>query len=157
EPTFTAQSADGSTGTGPLTELGKGWAVRLGGEKPVSVAAGDLVSLRRPDAPLPALPSHEQLVFFNGDRIPGRVVKLADDRVLFQPPPDLGADKEVAVPVSALSVLWLAAPEGADHPDQVRRRLATGKRSRDAVRLRNDDVLEGIVTALDGANVSVEA
>src|SRR5205085_2311259 len=83
QPAFTLQSADGTTATGPLAELGKGWSVTLGGEKAATVAAGDLVSLRRPDLPLPPLPSGEQLVFVNGDRIPGRVVKLADERVTF--------------------------------------------------------------------------
>src|SRR5262249_15481570 len=107
EPTFTVQSADGTSATGPLTEAGKGWSVKVGGEKPVAVAAGDLISLRRPDVPLPPLPSQEQLVFFNGDRVPGRLVKLADERVTFQPLPELGTDKEVSAPVSALSLLWL--------------------------------------------------
>jgi NPCBM/NEW2 domain len=156
QPTFTAQSADGTAATGPLTELGKDWSVKLGGDKPATVAAGDLVCLRRPDVPLPPLPSQEQLVFFNGDRVPGHLLKLADERVTFQPPAELGADKEVSVPVAALSLLWLATPEGADHPDQVRRRLAGGKRARDTVVLRNNDAVEGIVTALDADNVSVE-
>jgi hypothetical protein len=156
EPTFTVQSADGTTATGPLAELGKGWSVHLGGDKPATVAAGDLVCLRRPDVPLPPLPAREQLVFFNGDRIPCRVVKLADERVTFGPPAELGADKEVSAPVSALALLWLAAPEDADQPDRVRRRLASGKRARDTVVLRNGDALEGIVTALDADTVSVE-
>src|SRR5262249_32144799 len=65
--------------------------------------------------------------------------------------------REFTVPLTALSVLWFAAPDQADDIEMLQRRLATEKRSRDVVLLRNGDVVEGTLASLTEAVVQVEA
>src|SRR5262245_46752242 len=110
-PTFVAESADGTRQRGPLERLGDGWSVRIGGPDPVNLAAGELISLRRVDRLLPPAPLDEHVVLVNGDRIPGTIVGLSGERILLQLPRAFGADKEVRLPLSALSVLWLNVPD----------------------------------------------
>jgi hypothetical protein len=152
EPAFVAHTAGGGTPTGTLQQLGPGWAVRFGGKESVR----DLLTLRRTDKPLPPPPTGEQLVFVNGDRVAGRVRKLADEQIHFQFTAELEANKEARVPLSALSVIWLATPDGVDQPDLFRRRLAAGQRQRDTLLLRNGDALEGLLGGFDDAGVQME-
>src|SRR5439155_6368403 len=116
----------------------------------------DLLALRRADKPLPHPPSGEQLLFVNGDRVAVRVRKLADEQLHFQFAAELEGTKEARVPLSALSVIWLAAPDGVDQPDLFRRRLAAGQRQRDTLLLRNGDILEGLLGSFDDAGVQME-
>jgi hypothetical protein len=146
-PTFTLDTASGNPLKGPLRELGAGWAVRLGDAK---AAAGEAVALRRDGVPLPAMPSGEHVVFANGDRVPGRVAALAGEHLQFR----LGKET-VKLPLSALSVVWLAPPDDAD-ADRLLRRLAGESRTRDVLLLRNGDTVEGILTGLDARTVRVE-
>jgi hypothetical protein len=150
--TFVLETAAGTTVTGPLRQLGDDWAVRLG---ETATAGRDVVALRRADLPLPPYPSQEQLLFSNGDRIPGRVLALDGERLRVRLP-GLGTDPEVAVPLSALSLVWFHAPDDTDHPDLLRRQLASGRRARDTVLLRNGDSVEGVLSSLDGKAVEVE-
>jgi hypothetical protein len=53
-------------------------------------------------------------------------------------------------------VVWFHAPDDTDHPDLLRRQLASGQRTRDAVLLRNGDNVEGILTGIDNKAVEVE-
>jgi hypothetical protein len=152
EPAFVAQTAAGIAPTGALQQLGPGWTVRLAGKEPVR----DLLTLRRADKPLPPPPGGVQLLFVNGDRVAGRVRKLADEQILFQFAAELEENKEAKVPLSALSVIWLTAPDGVDQPDLFRRRLAAGQRQRDTLLLRNGDVLEGLLSGIDDAGVQME-
>src|SRR5262245_51596492 len=87
---FIAYTTDGTPRRGPLERLGEGWSVRLGGADPVRIEAGDLLSLRRADRPLPPPPLDEHILFANGDRLPGVMVGLAGERVLFRLPPEFG-------------------------------------------------------------------
>src|SRR5262249_40369177 len=63
---------------------------------------------------------------------------------------------ELNLPLAALSVLWLTGPSGADNIDTVHRTLATARRQRDTVFLRNGDILSGALTALNQQTVSLE-
>jgi hypothetical protein len=139
-PTFTLDTASGKPLQGPLRELGPGWAVRLGDGR---ADGADVVALRRHGTSLPPPPLGEHVVFANGDRLPGRVGTLAGERLGFQ----LGTEA-LQLPLSALSVIWLAPPDGAE-PDRLLRRLATESRTHDVVLLRNGDAVEGTVTGLD--------
>jgi hypothetical protein len=157
-PVFVLEKADGVMVTGPLQELASDWSVRLGGDKPVQVKGGDLLALRRSGQRLPGFDLGEpHLVLVNGDRVRGTVLRLDGEKVQFGFPPQVGDGKPVAVPLSALSVIWLAPPDDAGEPDRLLRQLADGKRTRDTVRLRNGDVLEGILTALDDKALRLEA
>jgi hypothetical protein len=152
--TFSVQTAGGQTHTGPLQEIGEDWSIRLGGDEPRRVAGTFVLMLRRLDRPLPARPTGEQLVLANGDQVPGQVQKLTGEVLHFRAGVGAGADWKL--PLSALSLIWVAAPYGTDHADRLRRRLLAGKRGRDVVLLRNGDVLEGLLTGLDRDSVRVE-
>jgi hypothetical protein len=163
-PLFEVAAADGARGAGPLLELGEDWSVRLGGDRPPRVRGSDVLSLRRAGLPLPAPPRGEQVVFVNGDRVPADTSKpesaptIADDRLLFRPkaPLRLAEDKGLSLPLSVLALLWLAPPDGTDNADLLLRRLAAEQRKSDVVLLRNGDVVQGTLTALDGKTCRVE-
>src|SRR3954465_14974377 len=78
---FTVHAAAGDDVAGPLERLGPDWSVTVAGK---SVAGADLIALRRPDPPLPP-PPHDRphALFANGDRLPGTVVGIGNDRVEF--------------------------------------------------------------------------
>jgi hypothetical protein len=146
-PTFTLDTASGKSLKGPLRALGAGWSVRLGDDR---TDGGDVVALRRDGALLPPRPVGEHVVFANGDRLPGRVTDLDGQRLHVQ----LGREK-LALPLSALSVVWLVTPDGAE-PDRLLRRLTTETRTRDSVLLRNGDAVEGVLTGLDERALRLE-
>jgi hypothetical protein len=152
------QTGRGEAASGPLLELGAQWCARLGGTPGVQTEADDLIELRRVGRALPPLPAGEQLLFVNGDRIPGRVVRLVGERVVFRPllagKPE---EKDVAVPLSALAVIWLETPDSAAGAGEVlRRRLVSQKQTRDVVLLRNGDAIEGVLNAFDDKEVQIE-
>src|SRR2546426_1790961 len=68
---FDVHSADGTTISGPLENVGKDWSIKLGGKDPKLVPGRELISLRRSHALLPPLPSEEHIILINGDRVRG--------------------------------------------------------------------------------------
>jgi hypothetical protein len=140
---FVLHTAAGKDVTGALERLGPGWTVWLEGTG--RVPGDEVVSLRRAATPLPSPPSGEQLVFTNGDRVAGKVVKLKGDDLFFRAGGD--APAEWRVPLSALSVIRTAADAGGRAADL--RRVAAGQRRRDVLHLSNGDLLEGVLTAFD--------
>jgi hypothetical protein len=112
------------------------------------------VSVRRPGVPLPALPTDEHLILFNGDRIRVKEARLDGERLHFVHD-DLGG-KEASVPLAAVAVFWRLAPDRTAIPEKLRRQLAAGSRTRDLVLLRNGDVLSGVLNRLDEKGVEVE-
>ncbi len=154
-PTFAVATAEGKTLTGPLRELKADWSLHAGDAAETRLAPGDWLGLRREGRKLPPLPSGPHLLLVNGDRIPCDGLRLDGETLVFKHP-DLADGKESRVPLSAVSVVWLAAPENIDFPDRYRRTLATGARPRDRVVLRNGDVLEGVLNALTAKLVEVE-
>jgi hypothetical protein len=154
-PVFVLNTAGGSTPTGPLSRLDADWSVQLAGPESGRIAGAEVVSLRQSGSSLPRYPVGEQVLFANGDRLQGTFELLADEQVRFSPGFDL--PRKLNLPLAGLSVLWLQAPEGADSPELLRRRLLAEKRTRDILFLVNGDVLEGTLTALDAKSVVVEA
>jgi hypothetical protein len=153
-PIFRLDTA-GPALTGRLERLEADWSFRLAGQR---TDGGDVVALARPDTPPPDFPSGEQLLFANGDRVPvpPRVLRLEGERLSASFPTALGVPEEASLPLSAVSVIWLTAPDGTDDPVLLRRRLLTGQRARDTVLLRNGDTLEGVLTGLDKNAVTLE-
>jgi hypothetical protein len=153
-PIFEAHTIDGKTPAGEILKLGDKWNLRLGGASPADIAAGELIVLRRVGKDLPDRPAGAHLVFTNGDCVSIHQVKLEGERVVFQL-----EDKdrtEWKAPLSALSVVWLTPPADLAERDKLRRRWAAEKRTRDVVRLRNGDTVEGILTGLDDSAVQVD-
>jgi hypothetical protein len=134
---------------GTLKKLDEDWSVRLAGPKPIRAAGADVIALRRLRTPLPERVHGEQLIFVNGDQVPGTLVAIANERLRFRFRPAPSFDEEWQLPVSTLAVLWWQDPDGTEDADQLRRRWLAERRSRDRVLLRNGDVLEGILTTMD--------
>jgi len=153
-PVFVVHSVDSAPVQAPLKQRDAQWAVVLGNAAGTRVAGADFLSLRRADAVLPAPPSGAQVIFANGDCLPGTAIRLADERLVFEPP--LAQPSEVNLPLSALSVLWCADPAFLDQPDRARRRLSFERRTQDVVWLRNGDQLQGNLTGLDQDSVRLE-
>jgi hypothetical protein len=141
---FVAESAGAAPRRGWLTRLGTDWAVTLV-EPDATIPAGDLVSLRQVDRPLPAWPRAPMLILANGDRVRGTVTGGDARSVRFSPA--LGDRKagEWAVPLSALAAVWVVAPPSDSLFDPAAYPWAVGPRRRDAVLLRNGDVVRGTV------------
>jgi hypothetical protein len=148
---FVLHRTDGADVTGPLRNLGDDWSIGLGGTAPTLTEGANVISLRRKDTPLPAPTTEAQAILANGDRLPGSAEDLAGERLTFRS--KLG---ELAVPLSAVAVIWLAEPAGAKDAAVLRRRLLAEPRKRDVVWLRNGDVVEGTVTRLDKDSFKVE-
>jgi len=111
-PIFVLSLANGSTVAGPVEQIGDNWSVRLGGVKPVSATGLQAISIHRENTSLPAWPRNEQVILANGDRLPGTVRELSGDRLLVRT--DLGKEADLTIPLSAVSVIWVAAPDGVD-------------------------------------------
>jgi hypothetical protein len=155
-PVFVVHTAEGAQVRGALKELGADWSVRLSGDKETRTEGAEVLAMRRAGRPLPAFPSGKQFILANGDRFPVEGPRLVGERLFFRHPAVAGG-KEAELPLAALSVLWLASPDNEDNPERLRRQLAAGPRMRDLVLLRNSDVLEGVLNALDDKKVEVEA
>src|SRR6516162_3574444 len=113
-PTFATTSASGEPLRGQVTKLQSDWSITLTGEKPGTVAGGDLISLRRAGAKLPAFPAGPHLVFANGDRLAGEVLAIEKDRVQFKARLGTGSNadvvQELSIPLPAVAAIWFQAP-----------------------------------------------
>ncbi len=152
---FVVRTAEGADHRGTLRELKSDWSLRVGdGGEGTLLAGADVVCARRQGVPLPPMPAGEHLVLANGDRLPVTGLRLDGEKFRGRCA-DLG-DAEVELPLAAVAVWWRAPPDGVAAPDRFLRRLAAGPRKRDAVYMRNGDVLEGVLDALSDKEVSLE-
>jgi hypothetical protein len=110
-----------------------------------------LVSLRRAEVRVPALPVGPQLITAAGDRIPG-TVKGGDTKAL-QFIPDLG-DDPWPIALDAVAAVWFAAPPADTPPDPARYPWLAGTPPRDVLLFRNGDTVRGALTGFssDGAH-----
>lgn len=153
-PVFDLHRADGTTVSGPLRNIGADWSVGLGGAMPTLTDGINVISLRRKDVALPTPPEDGQVLLANGDRLPGRLREVANERGEVQT--RLGSKQDLSVPLAAVAVLWLAEPAGTGDAAVLRRQLLGANRPRDVVWLRNGDVIEGTLTGLDKTGFQVE-
>jgi hypothetical protein len=155
---FALRTASGKVFKGRLQKIDDDWTVRLRSAKAKSVPGTEIISLRRLGVALPRYPRGEQVILANGGRLPGTLEKVADDRVHLRPGFPLRTEKEgpLRLPLSAVAVLWQAAPDGDSRPDLLLRKLARGRRARDLLLLRNGDRLEGTLLGMDRDNFRLE-
>src|SRR5262249_14742050 len=109
---------------------------------------------RRSKMVLPALPREEHVICASGDRIPGTVLEIAGERLRMQA--QIGNGQEMNLPLTALTVLWFAAPDGGEDAATLLRRLTTERRRRDVLLLRNGDTVEGTLAALNDKQARME-
>jgi hypothetical protein len=145
---FVLETADGKSIKGPIRALEPDWRVT------VNDGVHDMLALHRVGQPLPPLPTKNLVLFTNGDCIPVKRLKLTGEQLVITPL--VGDDKEWRVPLEALALIWLTTPEAQTQPDKLRRALATVRRTRDQVLLRNGDMLEGTLAAMDDKAVRLE-
>ena len=145
-PTFATTSASGEPLRGQVTKLQSDWSITLTGEKPGTVAGGDLISLRRAGAKLPAFPAGPHLVFANGDRLAGEVLAIEKERVQFKARLGTGSNadvvQELSIPLPAVAAIWFQAPthEGMSG---IGRQWLSERRRRDIILLNNGDTRTG--------------
>jgi hypothetical protein len=140
-PAFVLFSTRDDQPAGALERLTADGAVTIAGAPPV--AGADVVALRRRGLPLPHFPHGRHALFVNGDRLPGQVVAVADDKVRFAA--DLGAPQELTVPLSALAAVWCTDRAAARAATPASRPALADKRRQDVVLLANGDTTQGTV------------
>jgi hypothetical protein len=155
-PTFVLETTAGESFRGPLLALTEKGAIRLGGPKRVRRLADEWLTLWRADVPPPAFPGRPHLILTNGDCLPLAVetAGLKGERLTFTHSL-LSRGAPTRLTLSSVALVWLAAPEGKD-AERFRRQLLAQRRRRDTVLLRNGDVLEGVLSQLDGKGVMIE-
>ena len=157
---FDLHTADGVTVSGPLEQVREDWSVSLGGPSAKPASANEAITLRRTKMPLPGHPQEECVHFANGDCLAGTALRISDERAQFRgrflgrgsrsPGPEL------SLPLASLSVLWFAAPDTVPNAALWRRRLLSERQHKDSIWLRNGDVVEGTLTALDEKAIGME-
>ena len=155
-PSFVLETTAGESFRGPLLGLTDKGAIRLGGARRVRRLGDEWLTLRRADVPPPAFPSGPHLILTNGDclPLPSATARLSGERLTFTHPL-LSRGEPTRLALSAVALLWLAVPDGADG-ERFRRRLLAQRRRRDTVLLRNGDVLEGVLSRFDEKQLTIE-
>jgi hypothetical protein len=146
-PVFDLHTTRGLAASGSLEQLREDWSVSVKGETTFEAIGPDLVSLRAAKTPLPSLPRGPRVVFTNGDQLLGTALGLRGERIRFQA--QVGTDQELELPLSALSLLWLSTSDDIDNGDSFHQRATAPGRKGDLVLLRNGDMVDGTLTALD--------
>ncbi|MGE3808227.1 MAG: NPCBM/NEW2 domain-containing protein [Gemmataceae bacterium] len=142
-PRFTLERADGKELSGTLEEIGPNWSITLGGAD--LVPGRDVIALARQGTRRPPRPVDEHVVLVGGALVPGRADDLTGETLRFQARLDGDKDLDWKLGLSAVALVWIAAPEGTKSAEALARQLAAARRGRDQVHLRNGDVLEGIL------------
>jgi hypothetical protein len=153
--TFTLVLADGSRHSGKVGRIAENWSIRIDGDKVIEPGGSEIVSLRRDRLSNLPMANSEQVFLANGDRLPASVRELGGDRLRIHG--DLGKDSDYSVPLAAVSMIWITAPDGIDRPNHWRRRLLAEKRSRDNIYLQNGEIIEGVVNSVSDKNVQIES
>lgn len=151
EPSFDVHAAKSAPARGQVIRLEKDWATTWRADPHFSVSGAELISLRQHGAVLPTLPVTAQVVFANGDRVPGKVLTIADEKVrLHAQLTDYTATpadpQPLLMPLSSLAVIWFV-PEPESSTIDVARVLRE-RRRKDVVIMHNGDMRYGVVRSL---------
>lgn len=154
-PLFVVRSADPTERVGTLSGLTTDFAVTLASPD-ARVPAGGLVSLRRADKPRPPHPSAPHVRLANGDVIRFRAVTAATDLTLaIDAALGSGDTQTLGVPVTAVSAIWFVPPPADTPLDPARYPWFDAEKKRDALLLRNGDVVRGTFEKLVGETGAV--
>jgi hypothetical protein len=151
-PTFLVSGTGEETQTGTLTAISLPLGAQVATPDGAKTVKG-LISVRRTDVRVPALPVGPQLLTTAGDRIPGTAAG-GDAKVLkFQPD---ASDEPWPIPHSdfAIAAVWFTAQPADTPTDPGKYAWLTGTPQRDVLLYRNGDSSRGALTAFtdDGAN-----
>lgn len=155
-PLFVVHGTDPTPVAGTLTKLTPDFAVTLA-EPNATIQAGELVSVRRADKPLPPLPASAHVRLANGDVIRLTDV-IADGDTSIAVVARLGSVKDdlpLTIPLTALSAIWFTDPPADTPPDPAAYSWFDSTKKQDALLLRNGDVVRGAVEKLTGDQTGV--
>jgi hypothetical protein len=157
-PLFLAHTTGPTVHLGTLAELNSNLALKLANPD-ASVAAGDLIALRRGDQPLPPPPISAHVRLANGDVIRLDTVLGGDANgaaVKLSVTPGVGREIQILpVPLSALSVLWIADPLSGTPSDPTRYAWVDRTKKHDTILLRNGDVVSGTLDRFNDTGTGV--
>src|SRR5262249_22184016 len=117
---------------------------------------GDLIELRQVGAIRPTPPfDRPHLLLANGDRWPGRIHNIIDDKVTFTA--EFGNQQKLTLPLSAIAAAWLTSPRSDAEPKAADPNPTKDRRTSDEVYLINGDVVRGTLATLDQGQLSIDA
>jgi hypothetical protein len=140
-----------------VEEINEDWSVSLAGMPPKTFRAGDVLSMLRDGGVVPGPPEGEQIVSLSEDRLPGTILSLRGDRLRISAELDsrTKTQQEITLPLTSLSLLWLVAPSESAPAGAALRRIRLERRRLDTVILRNGDMVEGTLSAMDEKTVEL--
>lgn len=145
EPEFVLHSTRDDRPVGELVRLDADGTAQVAGG--AAVPGADVVALRCRDLPPPHFPHDRPFAqFANGDRLLASVIDIAGETVRLRA--DLGVDRELRVPLSTLTAVFLTARAAARASEPTGRRLLAERRKQDVVWLSNGDTLAGTASSL---------
>lgn len=156
-PSFELHTTGDKPLVGPIQKMATDGSVTLAGQSPV--AGSEVISLRRLSEPVPGWPRTAYMLLHNGDRIVGSPVEINGAFLNYranaiQRIADEKNEVALRFPLTAISILWLRAPESID---RTRYAQTLGDvRADDRLILRNGDVLAGVVTSLDSRKGEIQ-
>jgi hypothetical protein len=148
-PEFVAVNPSDDRATGTLVRLTRTWSATLKTQTDETTVR-DVLSLRRPDRPLPPFPTGPHLVTTVGDRIAGTLVGGDGQSLQFRPSGIREKpEKAWKVPLSSAVAVWLTETPADTPPDPARYDWLAGNTNRDVLRFRNGDTARGSLEGLD--------
>jgi NPCBM/NEW2 domain len=137
---------------GELTSFGPDLSAKLGKE---AITAGDVIELRQVGAVRPAPPwERPHVLLVNGDRWPGHVLGIVDDKVRFMA--EWGGKQEVTLSLSAIVAIWMASPRPDAELKANDLDLPARMRPVDEVHLTNGDVVRGTIATMEKGTLTVD-
>ena len=157
-PQFIVHTVDGPLPSGPLVQLSEDLSLKIGGDHPKLVPAGNFVALRHASRPRPDFLDRNVLLLSNGDRIPvdaKQPWRLQEDRLFLHPAGPLHCAGELHLSVNHACALVLGDADTPEERELFLARLIEEARSRDVVWLTNGDRVEGVLKGLDSSRGAV--
>lgn len=150
---FVLHSTRDEQSAGALVRLDAATVQVAGGP---AVPLADVIALQRQGTAPPAYPhDRPHAVFANGDRLPGRAISIAADKLLFRA--DLGKEHDLTIPLSALAAVWITPRAAARAAEPDGRRQLAQKRRQDVIWLGNNDTVAGrIVSLVEGGPLTLD-
>lgn len=146
-PTFVLDDIGETQHSGPLNRLSLDGTVQIG---EYAVPLADVIAIRRQGIKMPGFPTRRPQVYLaNGDRIPGTIVSIINDKVTIRA--DLGTTQDLSVLLSSVSAILFSETAAARAATASGQKLLAEPRTQDTAYLSNGDAIQGLLTSIDGA------
>lgn len=162
EARFRVSTPEGILGELRLDQFAGDGLIHLSGKGNKILAATDLIWLRREGRSLPEHPPPPFVLLASGERIPFSLeagLTWREDRLHVRAARPLvpATGKEVAFPLSSITLLCLDHPVAEEEAERAWDHLLASKREADLVLLKDGDQVEGKVQGLKGKALLVQA